>query len=280
MKMKVGNKLPLLAANAGNTELDNPYFNVYKNPSRDVTDRLTATLGVNYNPTDWLSLAGRFGYDTYKQDGYTRYHPLSYFISQAIRGQQDNYFRRYNGYNHTITATAKKNIGDFSLRVMGGTMWQDYETKMFAVAGNGLVDSIVNGVMYKGGTIVTNSNMNQLVGSPSDTNATTIGSRTRLLRNYYNEYNKSIVRQIAYFGEVAIGYKNLAFLNYSHRFESASTLPKKNRNYNYPGVSASVIVSDIFPFLKSGAVLNYFKLRGSVASTARLNSPILLNLYF
>ena len=268
-----GNKLPLLAANAGNTEIDNPFFNVYKNPSRDVTDRLTATLGINYNPTDWLSVAGRFGYDTYKQDGYTRYHPLSYFISQGIRGQQDNYFRRYAGYNHTITATAKKQIGDFSLRVMGGTMWQDYETKMYAVAGNGLVDSIVNGIMYKNGTIVTNANMDQLVGLPSDSNATTPGSRTRLLQNNFGRYNRSIVRQLAYFGEVAIGYKNLAFLNYTHRFESASTLPRKNRNYNYPGVSASFIMSDILPFLKGGYVLNYFKLRGSVASTARLNSP-------
>lgn len=268
-----GNKLPLFAANAGNTEIDNPYFNVFKNPSRDVTDRVTATLGINYNPFEWLSLAGRFGYDTYKMDGYTRYHPLSFFITPAIGGQQDNFNRRYSGYNHTLTATAKKEIGDFSLRVMGGTMWQDYETRMFAVAGNNLVDSVVAGQMWKGGRIITDRELNDVAGLPSDSNATRPASRTRLLQNNFGRYNHSIIRQIAYFGEVAVGYKNLAFLNYTHRFESASTLPKKNRNYNYPGASLSLIMSDIFPFLKSGAALNYVKLRGSVASTARLNSP-------
>lgn len=268
-----GNKLPLFAANAGNTEIDNPYFNVFKNPSRDVTDRVTATLGINYNPFEWLSLAGRFGYDTYKMDGYTRYHPLSFFITPAIGGQQDNFNRRYSGYNHTLTATAKKEIGDFSLRVMGGTMWQDYETRMFAVAGNNLVDSVVAGQMWKGGRIITDRELNDVAGLPSDSNATRPASRTRLLQNNFGRYNQSIIRQIAYFGEVAVGYKNLAFLNYTHRFESASTLPKKNRNYNYPGASLSLIMSDIFPFLKSGAALNYVKLRGSVASTARLNSP-------
>ncbi|MBC6489584.1 SusC/RagA family TonB-linked outer membrane protein [Flavihumibacter stibioxidans] len=268
-----GNKLPLLATIAGTGEIDNPFFNVYKNNSRDVTDRLTATMGINYNPFDWLSVSGRFGYDTYKTEGYTRYHPLSYFLSAATRGNQDNFYRRYEGYNHTITATARKKVGDFTLRAMAGTMWQDYQTRMFAVAGSRLVDSIVNGIMYKGGTIITDANYNELIGLPSDSNATNPTTRTRLLQNNFGKYNQQILRQLAYFGEVSVGYKNLAFLNYTHRFETASTLPKKNRNYNYPGVSLSLIMSDIFPVLKQGPVMNYFKLRGSVASTARLNTP-------
>jgi hypothetical protein len=76
---------------------------------------------------------------------------------------QDNFWRKYNGYNHTITATAKKTFAkNYNLRLMVGTMWQDYETEMFAISGSGLVDSIVRGVMWKGGQIVTNANFNQL----------------------------------------------------------------------------------------------------------------------
>jgi len=63
-----GNKLPLFSSNP-NAEYDNPLFNVNNNKSRDVTDRYTATLGININPWDWLSLAGRFGYDSYNTDG-------------------------------------------------------------------------------------------------------------------------------------------------------------------------------------------------------------------
>jgi hypothetical protein len=65
----------------------------------------------------------------------------------------------------------------------------------------------------------------------------------------------------------------MIFLGYTHRFESASTLPEQNRNYNYPGASLSLILSDIIPGIRKGDAISYFKLRGSVAGTARLNTP-------
>jgi TonB-linked SusC/RagA family outer membrane protein len=244
-----GNKIPVFASNP-NAELDNPLFNVNANPSRDETDRYTASLGINITPTDWLTITGRFGYDTYKTEGYTLYHPRSFYITQALNGEQDNYWRNYNGYNHTITATAKKDFGKWSTRLMVGTMWQDYNTEMFAVVGNNLKD-------------VTHF----------DSSNTAPNTRRRLLQNNVGKWNEQITRQMAGFGEVSVGYNNLVFFNYSHRFEAASTLPKVNRNYNYPGASLSVIISDIFPELKRGTTLNYWKVRTSAASTARLNSP-------
>ena len=47
----------------------------------------------------------------------------------------------------------------------------------------------------------------------------------------------------------------------------------QNRNYNFPGASLSLIISDIFPIIKKGNIVDYFKLRGSAANTARLNDP-------
>lgn len=267
-----GDKNQLFSENP-NADFDNPFFNVYKNKSADQTERVSTSLGININPTDWLSLAGRFGYETYHTEGYLRYHPLSYYISGSSGGLQDNYWRKYNGYNHTITATAKKTFADnFNARLMVGTMWQDYETQMFAISGSGIVDSIVKGRMYKGGVVITDANYDQLTLSPSDSNATRPATRTKLLRNVYGEYNKAQLRQFAYFGEIALNYKSLVFLNYTHRFEEASTLPKQNRKYNYPGASISVMMSDIFPTIKNGPV-SFWKLRASRASTARLNSP-------
>ncbi len=244
-----GNKISLFSANS-NGEIDNPLWNVRNNRGRDQTDRLFTSLGININPTKWLSITGRFGYDTYKTVGYQNFHPQSFFTTTAQRGAQDNYWNTYKGYNHTINATAKKQINDFSLRVMGGTMWQDYRTEVYAVSGNNVADP-----------------------SRTDSNNTAPNSRVRLLRNNAGEPNLKLIRQIAFFGEVAIGYKNLAFINYSHRFESSSTLPAKNRNYNYPGMSFSAIISDIFPGIKKSSPINYWKIRASVASTARLNSP-------
>lgn len=264
-------KVGLFNANS-NLDIDNPLFNVNANKNRETTDRYNASVGININPFDWLTVSGRFGYETYTTEGSLRYHPMSYYVAAGIGGIQDNFWRKYSGYNHTITATARKTIAKkFNFRLMGGTMWQDYETEMFAISGTNIVDSVVNGKMYKNGNVLTDATYNALP-SPTDSNATRPNTRIKLLRNNFGDYNQSILREIAYFGEFAFNYNNLIFFNYTHRFEQASTLPKKNRNFNYPGGSVSVIVSDIFPVIKESFV-DFMKLRGSVAATARLNSP-------
>lgn len=267
-------KVPLFANSASpNAEFDNPLFSVKNNKSGEITDRYNASLGVNINPTSWLTLAGRFGYETYNTEGWLRYHPLSYYITVGTKGLQDNFWRKYNGYNHTLTATAKKSVGNFNFRLMAGQMWQDYKTQMFAISGTGYVDSIVRGVMYKGGVAITDANYSQLTGSPRDSSVTSPATRTKLLRNVNGEFNESMLREVAYFGEFSVNYKNMIFLSYTHRFEQASTLPERNRNFNYPGMSVSIIASDLLPGIKSDNGISYWKFRGSVARTAKLNSP-------
>ncbi|HEY4062163.1 MAG TPA: SusC/RagA family TonB-linked outer membrane protein [Puia sp.] len=245
---KFGGKVPLFQSNV-NTDYDNPIWGAKNNKSDDKTERIVATMGININPFSWLAIAGRFGFDTYEQDGYLFTHPESYLLPASSGGSLDNYYHRYNGYNHTITATASKQFGDFHTRVMVGTMWEDLETKAWGVTGSHLKDS-----------------------TSTDSSNTLPSSRTRLLRNVNGLPNLNVLRELAYFGEVSIGWKDLVYLTYSHRFESASPLPAQNRNYNYPAASLSVIMSDLIPAMKGG-VLDFWKLRGSLASTARLNDP-------
>ena len=266
---KLGNKNVLFNVNR-NSDFDNPLWSAKYNKSGDVLNRLVTTLGIDYNPLSWLSLSGRFGYDYYKNDGYLFIHPQSFQLTQATGGSLDNYYRKYNGYNHTITATAKKKFGNFSTRLLTGTVWQDFETQQFAIVGNNLIDSIgkVDNNMYKYGFVIPSSFLNTF-----DSSITARISRRRLLQNNKGLPNVNIFRELAFFGEFSLGYKNLAFLTYSHRFESASPIPKQNRNYNYPGASLSLIMSDIFPVIKKGNILNFAKLRASLASTARLNDP-------
>ncbi len=244
-----GNKITAYAADPL-TEIDNPLWNAKNVRAGDVTNRYIYTIGININPAKWVSLQGRFGYDTYKMEGYRYVHPQSFLTTLAQGGTLDNYYRRYFGYNHTVNATFKKSIGKFNGRLMLGNMWQDYNTQMFAVYGTRLIDR-----------------------TKTDSSNTTPATRIRLYRANFGDYNKFIVRQMAYFGEVSLNYKNMIFVNYTHRFESSSTLPAKNRNYNYPGASLSLIMTDILPFLKKGDILSYWKMRTSLAQTARLNGP-------
>ncbi|MBL7743599.1 MAG: SusC/RagA family TonB-linked outer membrane protein [Chitinophagaceae bacterium] len=278
-----GGKVDVLDGSTTNGEYDNPLWNVHNNIGRDQLTRHSYSVGVNINPFSWLSLAGRFGYDHYDQNGFLFFHPQSFYVTPSSGGSVDMYWRRYNGYNHTITATAKKQVGkNFNLRLMGGTMWQDYKTEMYAISGSGLIDSVSSatsnssgrvGLMYKNGNVFTDHDLDAFMGNYMDSNVIKPSTRLRLNRNKFGEWNYVLLRQIAYFGEFAVSFKNYLFLNYTHRFEQASTLPKKNRNYNYPGASVSLIVSDMFPRLKEGNIINYLKLRGSRAQTARLNTP-------
>ncbi|MBN8673500.1 MAG: SusC/RagA family TonB-linked outer membrane protein [Chitinophagales bacterium] len=274
--VSTGDKLDLYSGTTANGEIDNPLFNVNKNRSYDDNKRIISSLGININPFSWLSITGRFGYDTYEQTGYTFFHPQSFYLTAGQGGQLDNYWRKYTGYNHTITATVRKKAGkNFNLRLMGGTMWQDYKTEMYAISGTNIVDNVntTDSRMYKNGNPVTDKQLKEIVGNYMDTSITRENTRLRLLRNNFGEYNRSILRQLAFFGEFAIDFKNVIFFNYTHRFETSSTLPKANRNYNYPGASLSIIMSDIFPEVKKNDKINYWKLRGSLAATARLNSP-------
>ncbi len=263
-----GNKQFTFNQTNRNSDFDNPLWSAKNNRSGDKLTRVISTLGIDINPFSWLSLAGRFGYDTYKDNGYLFINPESFILTAATGGSLDNYYRKYSGYNHTITATATKKIHDFTGRLLVGTMWQDLETKQYGIYGTNIVDSITKLGMYKNGNLVSTNDFNL-----NDSSITSVGSRLRLQRASQGLPNESIFRELAFFGELSVAYKNYAFLTYSHRFESASPIPADNRNYHYPGASLSLILSDIFPALKKGNILNFAKLRGSLANTARLNDP-------
>ena len=169
-----GGKLTLFNANP-NADFDNPIWSSKNNTMGDITRRLISTLGIDIKPFSWLSLAGRFGYDTYKTDGYIQIHPQSFYLTASTLGTLENYYTTYKGYNHTLTASAKKDWKGFTGRLLVGTMWQDYETDQYGVVGNHIADSIVAGKLYKNGSVITGFN-------PTDSNQTAPNSRTRLSR--------------------------------------------------------------------------------------------------
>jgi len=258
-----------------NSEVDNPLFSVYNNHGQDKIDRYIGTLGIDLTPTNWLLVSGRFGYDYYNQNGYQIYHPMSNYYTAPTGGYLDDYYTKYYGYNHTITATAHKNFGKFGVRVMVGTMYQDYETKMWAVSGSHLVDSVgaTTKQMWLNGKVVSPDQYNQLVANPYDSNLTRPGAtRLYLSRHLQGLPNEVITRQLANFGSLQFAFNNYLFLEYTHRFESSSLFPAAFRSYNYPGLSLSAILSDIFPKIK-GNSLEYAKLRFSLAGTARQQLP-------
>ena len=119
-----GGKLTLFNANY-NSDFDNPLWSAKNNYSGDRTTRYVATLGININPFPWPAIAGGFGYDTYKTNGFLFQLPQSFLLTAATLVSLANYYRTYKGYTHTITATAKGKYGEFTASLMSGTIGQD-----------------------------------------------------------------------------------------------------------------------------------------------------------
>lgn len=78
-------------------------------------------------------------------------------------------------------------------------------------------------------------------------------------------------RLVGFFADASIGYKGFAYLNLTGRTDITSTLPYKNAQYFYPGISGSLIWSDAFK-LKS-AWLDYGKVRAGYARVGNDANP-------
>src|ERR1035437_7516272 len=73
------------------------------------------------------------------------------------------------------------------------------------------------------------------------------------------------------FGDMTLGYKDFVFLHASARNDWDSRLSKANRSFFYPGVDASLILTDAIPALKDNAILSFAKIRGGWSKTGQIS---------
>jgi outer membrane receptor protein involved in Fe transport len=76
---------------------------------------------------------------------------------------------------------------------------------------------------------------------------------------------------IGLFADFTLGYKDFVFVHASARNDWDSRLTKANRSFFYPGVDASVVLSEAIPSLKDNSVLSYAKIRGSWSKTGQIS---------
>jgi TonB-linked SusC/RagA family outer membrane protein len=82
-------------------------------------------------------------------------------------------------------------------------------------------------------------------------------------------------RLFGVFGAFDFGYKDFLFVNVALRNDWSSTLPVGKNSYFYPGVNASLLVTDLFKELKSDNV-NLIKVRAAYGKTGNDASPYLV----
>ncbi|MDE7092775.1 MAG: TonB-dependent receptor, partial [Muribaculaceae bacterium] len=226
------------------TDLLNPLFDMYKNKYYDESDRFLSNASITINLPYNIFVRAQAGWDVGTQTFETSIHPY-WSTNQEGNGS----------YNQ-----AKSNFNDPTINMIAG--WNDsfFEDK-FTVNAQVGYHQVENGV----NRLSTYGSKFAVVDFQSINNCdvTTITSKKRTTKR----------RVQAISAQAELGYLNQVFLTLRARNDWSSTLPKDNNSYFYPAAELAWVASDLAPF-KNQQVVNYLKIRGSVAQVGKDASPL------
>lgn len=215
---------------------DNPYWTFYENYETDTRSRYFGNVALEDKLTDWLSVMGRFSFDTYSELQEERVNVGSSDVSSYSR-----YNNNVSEYNYDLMLNFNKNLTE-KLNLEGNV-------------GFNLRNNIRNSIFAE-----TNGGLNlprlySLSNSVSPINAPV-------------EYEASSMVDGEYI-RASLGYDNFAYLEGTYRTDRSSTLPKENNRYGYYSVSGSLIFSNLI----DAKWLSFGKLRGNYAEVGSDTNP-------
>ena len=248
-----------------NNKFANPngYFNAYyPNPywqlnySRNISrkeDLLGSGL-ISINPAPWIDISYRAGL-TYSSTANNSYRDgvtyNSYMQGDPWQAGAIGTGSPFAGvsadqiYNSLILTgdllvQLNKKVGDFTGKLILGNSMYTNKYRQVGVTNNSLVIPL----LY---------NISNRLGEP--------GVAEQVLNR----------NSMGLFGDMTLGYKDFVFLHASARNDWDSRLSKANRSFFYPGVDASLILTDAIPALKDNAILSFAKVRGGWSKTGQIS---------
>jgi TonB-linked SusC/RagA family outer membrane protein len=221
-------------------ELDNPYFDVFKNKLTDITDRAFGNLNFQYDPAKWLNFTVNSGYDMGFTEGDQFLHPESN-IALARRGFIEKYNRVARVFNSTGFARATKDIGKFNAQLRIGAAVDEQRDNVLSERGERLgVPELQS---------IRNADPLSVVGFQS----------------------LSVRRSLGFFGDISLDYGRFITLNASIRNDRTSTLPfvtatrPQNNSFVYPGANISFVFSELLKVKN----FDFGKIRFGIAGSGR-----------
>jgi len=193
---------------------DNPYWTFYENYETDTRKRYYGNAVLNYELNDWLSLMGRFAFDTFSELQEERTNVGSANVSQYKRINNN-----VSEYNYDLFLNFKKDLSE-KLNLDGniGFNLRRNEWSRFEAATNG-------GLNLPGVYTLDNS-------------ASPLGA------DNLTEY-EAVQMVDGLFGRVSLGYDNFAFVEGTYRTDRDSSLPIDNNRFNYWSATGSLVFSNL-----------------------------------
>ncbi len=213
-----------------NTFAQNPYWAATVFTQKDEERRIIGMTSLAYAFTDWLSLQGRFGGDTYTL---RRTNIEPYGTAYTLRGSQVEENYDITEVNTDFLLSLNRDVTpDIGIVANFGGNIQYSETETLTLGGGG-------GFNVPNLEVVTNQ----------ATSTTGYGLVHKQVNSLY--------------GQAEFAYKNYLFLTATGRNDWSSALPEDNNSYFYPSVSAAFVFTDAFNVANW---LDYGKLRAAYAN--------------
>ncbi len=222
----------------------NPLFGLYRNKLWDDSDRFISNVSATLVPVENTFIRAQVGWDVGMQTYIATRHPY-----------YDTYQDGTGIYN-----ISKSNFSDPTLNVLAGYANEFLDDKVSVSAQVGY-HQLENGVTRLG----TYGTKFAVVDFQSINNCDPLSISSS------QRHTKRRIQAIS--GQLELGYNQMAYLTFRARNDWSSTLPVENNRYFYPAVEASFIATEL-PFLSGNNIVNYLKLRGSIAQVGKDAGPL------
>ena len=225
-----------------NTFHQNTYFD---------RNKLIGSIGLNFQPFEWLNISGRTGLDFNLNQFEERFDPVD--LTGTNEARYSNELARDQVLNNEFLATTQKdNLFGSPLGVkfsVGGAQWSRSQYGIRAVASD-----------WQNPWLFSFSNRREITEQ-------SLPSEFR--------FDKKIN---SLFSFVNLSWGKSVFLEISGRNDWSSSLPAESNSYFYPSTSLSYILTESINTLPEW--LSFLKLRASFAQTASDTDPFLLDFIY
>jgi TonB-linked SusC/RagA family outer membrane protein len=226
---------PVDGSNVFYRALDNPLWIAKYNLYTSDVNRAVGGMTAHYDVTNWLSLTLKGGINTYSEARRNIIRKGGIAVPDGVIWTED-LSRTEQDYNAIITID--KDFGEnFNINALfgGSANQRDFTTRR--VVGNNIISAGLN---------LTDATSTQLV-----------------------DYDyRTMKRLLGLYTQIQMSYKDYLFVTLVGRNDWSSALPKSNNSYFYPGVTASLVVSEL---AELPTMFNALKLRGGVSKVG--NDP-------
>jgi TonB-linked SusC/RagA family outer membrane protein len=242
-----GSRRRLLAlGNGTDTDADNPYFTVERNPQTDRTNRFVGNVQLSFKAAKWLTLSHNIGTDLYT----SRNTSVRAVGTSQVGNQNGGIAETVDQFRLITASTLATFTHDFSSN-FGGTF----------ILGNTIEENKDQAVDYLG----------LIFQNPGFVGLNNTVNRSALQRDTKRHL-------IGNFARLSISAFNQVFVELQGRYDQSSTLPRPDENkiYGKGFLYGSAGVGYEFTKtlgLEQSNILNYGKVRASVAEVGKDTQP-------